>query len=567
MRRFLATLATLAAAAAAVSVNGATANVALNGTAFSNGTLFGNGRISSVHDGNKTSVIHGDTGLEPGFAYTLDLGRNHEITELRIYPRQDGCCPERLTNFRVSIHTAMQTGEIGPEVWGIDQFTDGTNPGSTAGVVVTISPPGPQIGQWIQIRSLAEPVPDYALQMSEVEVIANVGAEDVNRALGVPALSNRPLWGGSSITRLVDGDRSFPIHGDQTIEPGFAYEVNLGVTVDINRIEIIARQDGCCPERLSNYRVSIHTENNGQIGEAVWSATLHTDFSDPGSMPGSKDVITKDLDPAGQFKGVWVRLTSLDDPVPSYALQMTEVEVYGTPEGGTRLLITQQPGSVGAGLGRAATFTVGATAINGDAAQIGYQWQQDGVNIEGATNASYTTAPVTAADDGGKYRCLVSYPGQASLTSDEATLRINYAFGAAAFSNRPLYVPGNWNIAMLVNGNRRDAFHGDIDIQPGFAYEVNLGIPFKFDTIDIYPRQDGCCPERLTNLRVSVHTNNNDQIGQQVWRVDLYTDGTNPGSAAGTVVHLTADRDPAGVFEGQWIRILSKTRFRTTPCR
>ena len=41
--------------------------------------------------------------------------------------------------------------------------------------------------------------------------------------------------------------------------------------------------------------------------------------------------ITPNLDPQGQFQGQWIRILSLDDPVPDYALPLTEVEVYGLP--------------------------------------------------------------------------------------------------------------------------------------------------------------------------------------------------------------------------------------------
>ena len=81
--------------------------------------------------------------------------------------------------------------------------------------------------------------------------------------------------------------------------------------------------------------------------------------------------------------------------------------------------------------------------------------------------------------------------------------------------------------------------------------------------IVIYPRQDGCCPERLKNIQVSVHTNNNDQIGGAVWTTALFTDGSNAGSGPGVKVSITAALDAAGKFEGQWIQILWNplTRF------
>ena len=64
------------------------------------------------------------------------------------------------------------------EVWGIDEFTDGSNPGSGPGIVVSLTnsldPTGVFKGQWIRIESLDDPVPDYALQMTELEAIGRI---------------------------------------------------------------------------------------------------------------------------------------------------------------------------------------------------------------------------------------------------------------------------------------------------------------------------------------------------------------------------------------------------------
>ncbi|MFO1500146.1 MAG: discoidin domain-containing protein [Verrucomicrobiota bacterium] len=512
----------------------------------------GNWDIKMLIDGDRSGVFHGDATLDPGFAYSVDLGKDYEITELRLYPRQDGCCPERLSNIHVSIHKADNNGNLGTEIWGTDRFTDGTNAGSTAGSVVTVAPPAPQTGRWIRIVVLSDPVPSYSLQMTELEVLATVPANQVNRALAGKATANGPLFGNGNPASLVDGNRGSLVHGTETVAAGFAYEINLGTTVTLDRIVLVPRIDPCCPERLTNFRVSVHKANGDQIGDAVWSADLHTDGSNPGTEP---ETLTAALNPGGQFKGQWIRIATLENPVSSYALQLAEVEAYGTPEEGVKLLLSQEPQSPLIGLGGSATFSVGVNVINGTNTLIGYQWQKDGIAVPGATNATYTTPAITAIDASSKFKVVVSYPGLPSITSQEAGLRIDYALGGQATSNRPLYA--GWPIAWLIDGDLSNVFHGNTDIAPGFAYEVNLRAPVKIDSIEIYPRQDGCCPERLTNFRVSIHKDNNGQIGDSVWHADLFTDGTNPGSGGGIVVKLTKDLDPTGTFEGQWIRILS----------
>jgi len=537
------------------------ANVAGNGTPTSNRSLWGPGKwdIRKLIDGDIQGVFHLDTAPDAGAAYNLDLGRDYPIHEIRIYPRQDNCCPERLKQIRVSVHKDSQ-GALGAEVWGTDLFTDGKNAGATAGGLVKVTPPSPQTGRWIQIKSLEDPVQNYALQMNELEVYADVPASEVNRALKTLARSNRPLYGSSTASKLVDGDRGpggAVVHGVDNIEAPFYYDVNLGTTVKLSRVVIWARQDACCPERLTNVRVSVHKDNAGKIGDMVWKATLHADGSNPGSDPGTKITWTANLDAAGTFQGQWIRVESLDNPIPNYALQMTEIEAYGEPIGSATLLVTGHPKDAAAGVGRTATFGVAASVPGGDATKIGYQWQKNGVDIAGATGATYTTPPLIGTDDNAKYRAVVSYAGLASQTTSEATLRINLAFQAKAFSNRPLWAPGGWNISKLVNGDRGDVFHLDTSPESGAAYEVDLGATVKMEEIYLWPRQDGCCPGRLTNFRVTVHKDNSGKIGDKVWSADFFTDGTNPGATAGSLVKIAAANDKTGVFEGQWVRIES----------
>jgi len=557
MNRTLLMVATALIVLGVVASNAATINVAHNGKAYSNRPLYGNWDISMILDGDRNSVLHADTAPEPGFAYSVDLGKNYPVSEIKIYPRQDNCCPERLKQIRVSVNSDDGTGNIGAEVWGTDLFTDGSNAGSAPGTVVVVTLAAPQNGRWVQIKSLADPVPDYSLQMTEVEVYADAPAVEVNRAFNAVASSNRGLFGTQTINQVVDGNRATVVYGTNSQPAGFAYFINLGLTNQIDHIVIWARQDFLVAERLSNYRVSVHKDNGGQIGDLVWKANLHTDGSNPGSGPGSNDVLTASLDATGDFKGQWIQILSLDDPVPDNALQISEVEVYGVPEAGVALLISRNPESTSAGVGQTATFAIAAIAPGGDPAQITYQWQKEGVNIDGATNTSYTTPPVLLEDAGKKFRCVASYPGLPSQTSAEATVRLNLAFQTKAYSNRPLWAPGGWNISLLVNGDRAGTFHGDTAIDPGMAYQVDLGASVNMQEIVIYPRQDGCCPERLRNIQVSVHTNNNDQIGGAVWSAALFTDGSNAGSGPGAKVSITAALDAVGKFEGQWIQILS----------
>ncbi|HYY98881.1 MAG TPA: PQQ-dependent sugar dehydrogenase, partial [Pyrinomonadaceae bacterium] len=87
---------------------------------------------------------------------------------------------------------------------------------------------------------------------------------------------------------------------------------------------------------------------------------------------------------------------------------------------GTRApFVTRQPSSQTAPAGGPATFEVEASG----AQPLSYQWQRGGVNIPGATGATLALSQVSTADDGARFRCVVSN-SFGSVTSDEAVLTV-----------------------------------------------------------------------------------------------------------------------------------------------
>src|SRR5206468_11938619 len=86
------------------------------------------------------------------------------------------------------------------------------------------------------------------------------------------------------------------------------------------------------------------------------------------------------------------------------------------------LTITQQPQSVTVAAPNTATFTVAATTTG--FYPPSYQWKKGGVNITGATGASYTTPPLTVADSGLQFVCAVSILGTNPTDSQAATLTV-----------------------------------------------------------------------------------------------------------------------------------------------
>ena len=81
--------------------------------------------------------------------------------------------------------------------------------------------------------------------------------------------------------------------------------------------------------------------------------------------------------------------------------------------------IAAQPHSQTVSAGESVTFAVTASG----SPTLGYHWQKDHVDIDGATLASYTI-PAVASSDAGDYRCVV-INDYGTATSDDATLTID----------------------------------------------------------------------------------------------------------------------------------------------
>ncbi len=82
------------------------------------------------------------------------------------------------------------------------------------------------------------------------------------------------------------------------------------------------------------------------------------------------------------------------------------------------ITVTTQPSSLTVNQGAAASFNVSATG----SAPISYQWRKGGVDISGATSASYSI-PTTVSGDAGSYNVVLTNAA-GSVTSTAATLSI-----------------------------------------------------------------------------------------------------------------------------------------------
>lgn len=95
---------------------------------------------------------------------------------------------------------------------------------------------------------------------------------------------------------------------------------------------------------------------------------------------------------------------------------VSKVAYIGAPE------ITQHPKSQTVDIGDVVNFTCAATG----ASPLSFQWQRDGVDIVGATQATLHLGAVDKSYDKAQYRCVVTSP-YGTVTSNQALLRVQSA--------------------------------------------------------------------------------------------------------------------------------------------
>lgn len=155
---------------------------------------------------------------------------------------------------------------------------------------------------------------------------AETAPAPVNLALHQPVESSGPNWGSFKPGALTDGDPAtftHPAAANGTL--GFQYEVDLGATRSLRRIVLRNRADGCCPERLSRFRVEVWSEGSDGVGELRWKARMRVDGSHSGV--GGVDEVIPEMDPEGDFSGRYVRV--VNESGAAYNPQLAEIEVYG----------------------------------------------------------------------------------------------------------------------------------------------------------------------------------------------------------------------------------------------
>ncbi len=244
----------------------------------------------------------------------------------------------------------------------------------------------------------------------------------------------------------------------------------------------------------------------------------------------------------------WVAFEPTNAGTPTAVIQLANGDSNENPflinvsGAGTSPAITQQPSPTGACVGGIASFSVG-TASPG----LTYQWQKRAPsslafsNISGATSAGYTTPPVTAADDGSRFRVLVS-DGHTTATSSEVVLSVitltsptaTYDFTSGNLGGGNIYgnasVVSNALVLTSAAQNQSGAFLTP-DLAPGERAQ-GFTAQFKLQIAQGNGYADGFSFNWATNLPGGTFTNAEEGAGSGL-RVcfDTFNNGGTDGPA------------------------------------
>jgi hypothetical protein len=265
------------------------------------------------------------------------------------------------------------------------------------------------------IWTYTNPLNDSPLTMTGTQV-----------SIAVPGSRNHFTWSGiNSAPRIMQATANV----DFEIEVKFDSIVSLPYQMQGVRIE----------QNASN-SITVQFDHTGASAEIVYAHVVNNVVSSPIAIPiptggpkymrvlrrGSRYTFSY------SFTGAdWVEAFSTDRvmPVARIGAFVGNYSTGAAPahtglidyfyKRGVAPMITSQPASVMVAEPSAATFNVLASGT----APLTYQWRRNGINIGGATGATYTLASTASADNGAQFYVVVS-SGSGSATSYIAMLTV-----------------------------------------------------------------------------------------------------------------------------------------------
>ena len=270
----------------------------------------------------------------------------------------------------------------------------------------------------------------YSLVWTATGGVHSITAKAIDNSLGVTTSAARTLYASQAVTQGLRGDYVIGAENYTSLPSGTRIDPTINFTLNNNwpastgfpgilNTNYTARWYGQVrPPTTGSYTFSINSDDGSFLflsGALVISnGGYHGDvelFYTVTLTGGQLYTIHMDM-----FQGGGGATAQLSWSGPSITKQIIpQANLY--PDS-TPILITQ-PASISVEQGLPATFTVLASGI-GDT----YQWKKGGINIAGATAASYTI-PYCLLADAGAYSVLVSN-AQGFAFSSSATLTVTF---------------------------------------------------------------------------------------------------------------------------------------------
>ncbi len=224
-------------------------------------------------------------------------------------------------HLRVAPFEGQMTGKIPDETYRIAVILP---KGRASGFRLDVFPVflGPDAPRWMSWGTLH----DFVLTEFRVEERKR---ESTNIALHCPVKALHPLFGEMVPGALTDGLPATIAHPrDETPNPDFYFEVDLGRAAALDHLALRARGDGYL-DRFSRIIVRLYEEAPATGAPPVWEGMVRADGSHP--TAGAADIV-RAAQGKGVFRGRYLRLSS-DSKIP-LSPQLAEVEVYEsrTPE-------------------------------------------------------------------------------------------------------------------------------------------------------------------------------------------------------------------------------------------
>ncbi|MBM3845598.1 MAG: hypothetical protein FJ405_04845, partial [Verrucomicrobia bacterium] len=254
---------------------------------------------------------------------------------------------------------------------------------------------------------------------------------EINWALGAFASQSSTLSPGTA-DRAVDGGTDGNWASNSTTHSGGItrdgdppdpfWEVDLSAEQAIGAVHVWFRTD-CCDQRNDDFSLVVYNANRDEVWRRTYAGRPRRD-----AQNGLH--VLSNISPPVQ--GQYVRFVPQNPPTTSDGFfSLAEVQVIA-PYQGVNVAVTQSPAPVSVVQSRRVTLGPVAASVTGAPDdRLTYQWLRDGVEIPGASQATYTTGIQTPADNNSKYsvRCAVS---GTSVTSAEATVQVTADTAAPA---------------------------------------------------------------------------------------------------------------------------------------